>query len=58
MVQKKKKNWDVNVDNTVVSKLIEKKLNFKYLIEYLDEIIWPLVLILPKISRYVKTFKV
>ena len=29
----------------------------KYLIGYLDDVIWQLVLILPKISEYVKTFK-
>ena len=29
-----------------------------YLIEYLDKDIWPLVLIIPKTSWYVKTFKV
>ena len=47
--------WDVNFDDIVFSKLIERKTNFKYLIGYLDEVIRPLVLILPKISRYVKT---
>ena len=36
----------------VISKLAETKNSSKYLIEYLDE-----VLILPKISRFVKTFK-
>ena len=40
MVQKKPINiWDVNVDNTVVSKLVETKANSKYLIEYLDKVI-------------------
>ena len=52
------KKWDINVDNIVVSKLIKKKPNSKYLIEYLGEIIRPLVLILPKISNYTKSFKV
>ena len=42
----------------VISKLVETKNNCKYLIGYLDElIIIPLVLILPKISGYVKIFK-
>ena len=50
--------WDVNADNTVISKLVETKTNSKYLIGYLDKVIRPLVLILPKMSGYVKTFKV
>ena len=50
--------WDVNVNDIVVSKLIEAKKNSKYFIGYLDEVIKPLVLILPKMSGYVKTFKV
>ena len=33
MMQKKKKNWEVKVDNTVTSNLIETKNNSKYLIE-------------------------
>ena len=37
--------WDVNVDNIVLSKIIETKTNSKYLIGYLDEVIRPLVLI-------------
>ena len=49
------KTWDVNVDNIVVSKLVETKNNSKYLIGYLDKVIR--VLILPKMSGYVKTFK-
>ena len=49
--------WDVNADNIVVSKLIKRKSSSKHLIGYLDEVIKPLVLILPKIGRrYVKTF--
>ena len=40
--------WDVNVDNIVVSKLIETNNNSKYLIGYLDEVIKPLLLILSK----------
>ena len=41
----------------VTSNLIETKNNSKYLIGYLDEVIRPLVLILPKMSGFVKTFK-
>ena len=52
------KIWDVNVDNIVISKLVKTKTNSKYLIGYLDKDIRPLVLIMPKMSRYVKTFKV
>ena len=50
--------WDVNIDNIVISKLIETKTNSKYLIGYLDKVIRPLVLILPKMGGYVTTFKV
>ena len=53
------KIWDVNVDNIVISKLIETKTNSKYLIGIkFDKAIRPLVLIMPKMSGYVKTFKV
>ena len=50
---------DVNVDNIVISKLIETKTNSKDLtgIKF-DKTIKPLVLIMPKMSGYVKTFKV
>ena len=37
---------DINVDNIVISKLIETKSNSKYLIGFLDKVIRPLVLIL------------
>ena len=50
--------WDINVDNKVISKLVKTKTNSKYLIGYLDKVIGPLVLILPKMSGYVKKFKV
>ena len=50
--------WDDTIDNIVISKLIKTKTNSKYLIGYLDEVIRPLVLILPKMSRFIKTFKV
>ena len=49
--------WDVDVNNIVISKLIETKNIFKCLIGYLDKFIRPLVLILPKMSGYVDTFK-
>ena len=49
--------WDVNVDNIVISKLVKPKANSKYLIGYLDKVIRPLVLTLPKMSGYVQSFK-
>ena len=52
------KIWYVDVNNIVISKLVETKTNSKYLIGYLDKLIRPLDLILPKMSGYVKTFKV
>ena len=59
MLQKKLiKIWDVNVDNIVISKLVKTKTNSKYLIGYSDKAIRPLVLIVPKMSGYIKTFKV
>ena len=45
-----------NVGTIVASKLIRTKTNSKYSIGYLDEVIIPSVLILPKISGDVKTF--
>ena len=56
--KKPKKIWDVNVDNIVIPKLVKTKTNCKYLIGYLDKDIKPLVLIMPKMSGYVKKFKV
>ena len=41
----------------VISKLVKRKNNSKYLIGYLDEVIRPSILILPKMSGYVKRFK-
>ena len=32
--------WDVNVDDLVISKLVETKTNSKYLIGYLDNVIY------------------
>ena len=45
-------------DNIVISKLVKTKTNSKYLIGYLDKDIGLLVLIIPKMNRYVKTFEV
>ena len=52
------KIWDVNVANIVISKLVKTKTNSKYLVGYSDKDIRPLVLIMPEMSGYVKTFKV
>ena len=58
MAQKKTiKSLDVNADNIVISKLIERKNNSKCLIRHLDDVKRPLVLILPKMSGFVKTVK-
>ena len=51
-------NWNVNVDNTVISKLVKTKTNCKYLIGYLDKVMTALVLIMSKMSGYAKTYKV
>ena len=56
--KKPMKIWDVNADNIVILKLVITKAISKFLIEYLDKAITPLVLIMPQISGYVKTFKV
>ena len=48
---------DVDSDNIVISKLIEIKNNYKYLIEYLSEVIRLLVLILPKMNEYATIFE-
>ena len=55
------KIWDINVDNIGISKLVKTKTNSKYLIGYLHHyrtIIGPLVLIMPRMSGYAKTFKI
>ena len=49
---------DVNVDTIVISKLVKTKTNSKYLIWYFDKTVRLLVLIMPKMGGYVKTFKV
>ena len=59
MLQNNIEIGNYNVDNIVYSKLVKTKTNSKYLIGVkLDKVIRPLVLIMPKISGYVKTFKV
>ena len=52
------KIWRVNVDNIVISRLLKTKTNSMYLIGYSDKDIRPLVLIMPKMSKYLKIFKV
>ena len=52
------KIWDVNVDNIVTSKLVKTKTNLKYLIGYLDKDMRQSVVTMPKMSGYVKTFKI
>ena len=47
-----------NVDNIVISNVIKRKPNTKYMIGYLDEDIRPLDSTMPKISGYINTFKV
>ena len=49
--------WDVNIDNIVISKLVETKTNSKYLTRYLDRFVRSLVLVLPKLSGYAEAFK-
>ena len=56
-IKKPTKIWYVDVDNTVISKLIKTKNNSKYLTGYLDDVIRPFVLILLKISGCVRTFE-
>ena len=51
------KTWDVDTDSIVISKLTETNNNCKYFIGYLDKVIRPLVLIIPKMSGYVINFK-
>ena len=45
--------WYINVDNIVISKLVETKSNSKDLIRYLDKVVRPLVFVLPRMSGYV-----
>ena len=51
--------WDINIENIVISKLVKENTNSKYLIRIeFDKAIRPLALIVPKMSGYVKIFKV
>ena len=52
------KIWDVNVDNIVISKVVKIKTKSKCFIGYLDKVTRPLVLVMPKMSGYVKILKV
>ena len=52
------KIWEVNIENIVISKLVKTKTNLKFLTGYLGKAMRPLVLIMSKMSGYVKTFKV
>ena len=47
---------DVDVGHIFIWKLIETWTNSKYLIGYLDDVMTPLVLRLPKMNGYVKNF--
>ena len=51
------KTLDVDVDNKVLSEVVQTNNNSKYLIEYLDKVMRSLVLLLPKMSGYIKPFK-
>ena len=48
------KIWDIKVDDIVISKLVETKINSKYLTEDLGEV--EVVLILPKMNGHIKKF--
>ena len=56
--KKTNKIWYVNIDNIVISKLVETKTNSKYLTGYFYKVLRPLVSTFPKMYRCVKTFKV
>ena len=49
--------YDIDVGKVVISKLTETNNISKYLIGYLDDVIRPLILVLPKVSGYVKAMK-
>ena len=50
MAQKNNKCCDVDVDHIFISKLIGTRNNSKYLVEYLDDVVRPLILILRKMN--------
>ena len=57
--KKPMKIWDVNANNIVISKLVKTKTKFKYLIGIkFDKAMRPLVLVMSKMSGYVKAFNV
>ena len=59
VAKKPMKTWSVNVDNIVISKLVKTKTISKYLIGIkFGKVAKPLVLIMPKMNGYIKTFKV
>ena len=58
VAKKSTKIWDVNVENIVILKLVKTKTSSRYYIGYLDKAIRALVLIMPKMNGYVKTFNV
>ena len=49
--------YDVDVNNLIISKLVETKKNSNYLIGHFDKVIRPLVLIMPKMIGHGKIFK-
>ena len=51
-------SWDVHVDNMVISKLAKTNTNSKYLITYLNKAMRPLVLIMAKLSGYLRHLKI
>ena len=52
------KIWYVNVNHIVISKLVKTKTDPKYLVGLkFNKAIRPLVLVMPKMSGYVKTLK-
>ena len=46
-----------NAEKIIISNIVQAKSKSKYLVAYLDKVTRPLVLTLPKMSGYVKTFK-
>ena len=46
------------VNDILILKWIETETSSEYLSGYSDKAVWPIVLWMPKMSRYVKTFKV
>ena len=48
------KIWNLNADNIVISKLVKTKTYSKYCMGNVDKVIRQLVLIMPKMSGYVK----